>query len=177
MGHFYNAKRNTRTMETPEIKPDIPTPLNDGKKDLSYCIYSTPHDKKSAKMRIMHKLNKGNLQFLHEHKMGQIKICQNGVKVVCSEWAESQSNSLTSALGSETAAPATTIMFKCAKMRLVIQSAVGKPVNVMCFENGSDNLFPNPLIGSQCSLLRTHKAAGWRELERIPLREPSTPGR
>lgn len=33
---------------------------------------------------------------------------------------------------------------------MVIQSAVGKPVNVMCFENGSDNLYPNPLIGSQC---------------------------
>lgn len=44
-------------------------------------------------------------------------------------------------------------------MRLVILSAVGKPLNVMCFENGSDNLFPNPLIGSQCGLLRTYKAA------------------
>lgn len=46
----------------------------------------------------------------------------------------------------------------------MIQSAVGKPVNVMCFENGSDNLYPNPLIGSQCGLQWTYKAAGWREL-------------
>ena len=34
----------------------------------------------------------------------------------------------------------------------------------MCFENGSDNLYPNPLIGSQYGLQWTYKAAGWREL-------------
>lgn len=64
----------------------------------------------------------------------------------------------------ETAAPATTTKFKCANMRRAIQSAVGKPVNVMCFENSSDNLSPNPLIGSQCSLLRAHKAGAGENL-------------
>lgn len=41
---------------------------------------------------------------------------------------------------------------------------VGKPVNVMYFENGSDNLYPNPLIGSQYGLQWTYKAADWKEL-------------
>ncbi len=50
------------------------------------------------------------------------------------------------------AVPSITIKLKCAKTRAVIQSAVGKPVNVRCFENGSDNLYPNPLTGSQYGL-------------------------
>lgn len=59
-----------------------------------------------------------------------------------------------------------------------MQRAVGKPVNVVCFENGSDNLYPNPLIGSQCGLLRAHKASEWTEEETrgVSQRAPCTPG-
>lgn len=50
----------------------------------------------------------------------------------------------------ETAAHCSAIMSECAKISVVIRSAVGKLVNVICFENSPDNLYPNPLIGSQC---------------------------
>lgn len=79
-------------------------------------------------------------------------LCQNAMKTVYPGCCKYYSNNLNNTLCSETAVPSIKIKLKCAKTRVVIQSAVGKPVNVMCFENGSDNLYPNPLIGSQCGL-------------------------
>lgn len=115
-----------------------------------------PHTANSQ-IRIMYKSETSNRKdvryFLHSHKLvKKNEFCQNGMKTVCPGCCEYYSNNFNNTLCSETAVLSTTITLTCAKTRVVIQSAVGKPVNVMCFENGSDNLYPNPLIGSQCSL-------------------------
>lgn len=61
------------------------------------------------------------------------------------------SNNFNDTLCSETAAPIYNDKM-CQNRSDNPKRTVGKPVNVMYFENGPDNLYPNPLIGSQYGL-------------------------